>query len=149
MIIRPANLDDIEGIYRCASDFFEYAKYAEQNLPLCKESFCSAVKEYIEKGVVLLLSNGDDVCGGIAGIIAPWTFNRSIKIMLEFFFWIDPEYRGIHAIKMMKEFEKKSRSMGADFIYMVSVNTFMQDGVDRLYKKLGYSFAEQFHIKEL
>lgn len=140
----------MDGVIRCARDFFDYARYAEQGLPLCEDTFEGAVIDHINRGIVILLvDEGNVVRGGISGMPAPWTFNRNIKMMLEFFFWIDPGYRGLSAVKMMRAFERTSRTYGADFLVMVAVHTHLFKGVAKLYEKMGYRPTEQFFIKKL
>lgn len=149
MVIRPAIMSDLEGITRCARDFFAYAEYDAMGMPLCEASFQDMVTEHINGGVVLLLADGPSVRGGIAGKISPWGFNRSIKVMLELFFWVDPDVRGASSIRMLKRFEMASKALGAHQIFMVSVNTHLQDSVDNLYRRMGYDASERFFRKSL
>ena len=152
MIIVPATRFDIEGIADCAERFFLYADYESQGMPLNREDFKDMVlSNYImdESGLALLLK--DDPCGkirgGIAGRMSAWGYNRSIKIMVELFYWVDQEYRGLNSIRLIDKFEKESFKKGANKVVMISINTDLKDGVDRLYKKRGFEHFEQFFIK--
>lgn len=150
MQIRKAHIADMAGIVRCAQDFFIYAKFADYGLTLDETSFREMVVEHIYHGVVLLLVDDDNnVKGGIAGMIHPWGFNKSIRILMELFFWIDPDCRGTYAIRMHRAFEKAARSSGADRIMMMSVNTELAEGVGRMYEKFGYKLLERFYIKDV
>ena len=146
MKIRSAGHKDLPGITRCARDFFVYAKYTEQGMPLNENDFQAMVGKYIDDGVVLLMDDGQ-IRGGIAGMMNDWGFNNSIKVMVELFYWVDPECRGVSSLKLLKAFERASKSLGADKIFMVSVGTDIQDQVGNLYKRMGYKEHERFYIK--
>ena len=151
MIIVPATKHDIEGIADCAERFFEYAGYKEMGLPLDREHFKNMVLEYISNepnSVVLLLKNGayGKTVGGVAGHISQWGFNNKFRFMVELFYWVDEEYRGINSIKLIDKFEKASFSKGADNILMIRVESFLKDGVERLYLRRGYKPMEAFYI---
>lgn len=150
MRIRKATYADMPSILRCAKDFFIYADFAQFGLTLDDDSFNEMVSKYISEGIVLLLVDDDDIVrGGISGMASPWGFNKNITVVMELFFWVDPEYRGRDAIKMLNAFEKAARSKGADKLIMVTVNTDLADGVGRLYEKRGYMLTEKFFIKSL
>ena len=153
MQIRQAAIRDLDGMLQCAKKFHKYAKYTEQGLLLDEGSFNSIVKAYIinPKGIVLLLVDEKDGCihGMIAGAVFPWSFNKNIQIMLELFYWVDPECRGLNSIRLYKGYEKLAREKGAEFSFMVSVATELQEGVNRLYLRNGYVPQEQFFMKRL
>lgn len=150
MKIRPAIISDMPGIVRCAESFFEYAEYAKNGMTLDKSAFEKKVEWYIkdEKGIVLLLVNQGNVCGGISGYVSEWDFNPAVKILIEFFFWIDPEYRG-NGVRLLKAFESIGKENGAQKIVMISPQTFLKSKVDRMYEKFGYQPTEQFWMKGL
>lgn len=149
MKIRPANINDIPAITRCAESFFEYAKFANDGLELDRVSFQKTVKWYLDNGIILLLINNNKVVGGISGRIVPWDFNHSIKVALEFFYWVDEEYRGIDSVKLLMQFEEVCKLQGADYVCMISVNTHLEDKVHKLYKKMGYEKVETLFRKRV
>lgn len=153
MIIIPATTYDLDGIYACAAKFFEYAKFAEQGLTLDEYSFKHAVRKYIEdeSGIVLLLKENPygEVKGGIAGQVMPYWMNRNINLLVEVFYWINPECRGSSGIRMLKEFENEGRRLGANKVVMISVETHLTDKVNALYKRCGYMPFENFFIKDV
>ena len=102
MQIRKANKSDLPSITRCARDFFAYADFAQYGLTLDEASFEAMVSSHMKRGIVLLLvDDNNTVRGGIAGAPSPWGFNSAVTIMLELFFWVDPEYRGLSAFRML------------------------------------------------
>lgn len=148
MFIRDALINDLEGITDCARRFFKYAEFEkEYGLPFDSSSFKEMVANHIENGVVLLLMDGLYVAGGIAGMIHSWGFNREIKICQELFFWVDEKYRGANSVRLFHEYEKKVKDFGADKIIMISPNTYLQEQVNILYKRMGYKHLEQYWIK--
>ena len=65
-MITDATKYDLEGIYRCAESFFQYAKYEEKyGMPLDKGSFIEMVTPYVDDGICLLYR--DSECGKIRG----------------------------------------------------------------------------------
>ena len=151
MIITKASIFDLEGITACAERFFEYAKYADDDMPLDRETFGRTASMYISDGIVLLLKDGiyGRICGGIAGIIYPWVFNQSIPVMHEWFWWVDPEYRGSSGIKLLRKFEKESKKAGAVKIAMIKPETNLSEGVAKIYSRSGYKPLEETWIKSL
>lgn len=143
----------MDGIVDCAKKFFEYAKFAEQGLPLDEESFRKTVGGDIKSknGVVLLLKDGPygEVVGGIAGKVGPYWMNFGIKILFERFFWINEQYRGTSAVRMIRKFESAGAKIGAKKTAMIAINTHLFDGVKRLYEKCGYSHIEGYFIKDM
>ena len=152
MIITHATKYDIEGIADCAERFFEYAKYEEEGMPLCRESFKRMMLDrFIDKrmSVCLLLKDSHigTVRGGICGFVTQWGYNDSIKIGVEHFYWVDLEFRGINSIKLKKAYEKEIYDLGAVKNIMVEPNTHLSAGVARLYGRSGYKPHERFWIK--
>lgn len=147
--IREAKLEDIKEIIECGKHFFEYAKFNEKGLFLCEKSFGKEVELYISSsnGIILLLMDGNAVVGGICGAVVPWAFNNSVKMCHEFFYWVEPEHRGLSSIRLYKKFEKQAIEEGAKFVHMITPNTELN--IDGLYQRLGFKYHESGWIKEL
>ena len=144
-MITDATTDDLEGIYRCAERFFEYADYeGKYGMGLDKASFIKMVVPYIEKGICLLYRKNGRIRGGIAGMPFPWGFNNAIKLCMELFYWMDPEVRG-QGIKLIKAYEDRVRKAGARSI-MIQPETELSRKVGLLYKRRGYRPFESFWV---
>ena len=145
--IRRAVQRDIEGIADCAERFFEYAQYEEKfDMPFDRASFKEMVERYIKDGICILTVDKEKVVGGICGMIAPWGYNKNIKLGYELFYWMDKEHRGRTAIKMFDRYEREVISQGARSV-MVQPETFLTDKVGRLYERRGYKKHETFWVK--
>jgi GNAT superfamily N-acetyltransferase len=149
--IKHADIKDLSGITDCARRFFEYAQFDKQGLTLDVGSFEEMIGEHIksQNGIVILMMDGDYVAGGIAGMVQEWGFNKSIKLAVELFYWVDEKYRGRNSLKLLILYEEYAKALGALNSMMVSVNTHLQDKVGKLYKKMGYTEYERFYIKNL
>jgi len=151
IFIREALERDIDGIVKCAEHFFKYASYADLGLYLDNKSFAETVIWQIndKHSVVLLLMDDLYVAGGISGSFPPWHFNKHTRVCLEFFYWVEPKYRGRNSYKLITEFEQYCEVRGADHIIMLSVPTELAAGVERLYERRGYKPLEKLFIKEV
>ena len=79
-------------------------------------------------------------------MIVPWGFNRSVKIALELFYWLDPEVRGLNGIRLIKAYEDRVTEAGARSI-MIQPETHLTEKVGKLYQRRGYKPFERFWIK--
>lgn len=88
MIIRPADLDkDALAIFQGAKDF---AKFSGLNLfPDNEEDFLKAVSRIItlENIEILVAEHENEIVGGIGIVFSPFTWNPSIIIGEELFWW--------------------------------------------------------------
>lgn len=147
-MITDATKYDLEGIYRCAVKFFEYAGYEERyGLPLDRESFIDMVKPYVDSGICLLWRNTPygEIKGGICGMVVPWGYNNKIKLCYELFYWMDPDVRG-KGLELIKEYEKRVENLGARSV-MIQPETELTEKVGILYKRRKYQPFERFWIK--
>ncbi len=147
-MITEATKYDLEGIYRCAKSFFEYAKYEEKyGMPLDKDSFLGMVTPYINTGICLLYRDTEysKIRGGICGMVVPWGYNNAIKLCYELFYWMDPDVRG-QGLKLIKEYEKRVEEAGARSV-MIQPETELTEKIGLLYKRRKYQLFERFWIK--
>jgi len=147
-MITDATKYDLDGIYRCAESFFEYAGYEEKyGLPLDKKSFIKMVIPYVEDGICLLYRDTEygKIRGGICGMVVEWGYNNAIKFCYELFYWMDPDVRG-QGLKLIKEYEKRVEAAGARSV-MIQPETELTEKVGLLYKRRGYQLFERFWIK--
>lgn len=149
--IRTANVSDIEAVVGFGVEFFKYAKYDDMDMPLDKESLRDSLKTYFSDPnfIMLLLCDNAVPVGGVSGWVMPWGFNRNIKIGLEYFYFVYPQYRGRNSIKLLKAYESMLLVMGAKKSIMIMVNTDLADGVEKLYNRMGYGIMEKYYIKSL
>ncbi len=106
---------------------FEMGHVLEQlrGLPLSPEAF------------VWVSETEELLTGFLIGILAPMTFNKSVRVASEVAWYIHPDYRkGRDGLALFKEFEKWAEEKGAKAIFMYSHG--MYPGVSRLYERRGY-----------
>jgi len=70
-----------------------------------------------------------------------------VKAAHEIMWWIDPDYRGQAASRMLHAYETWARSRGCVFIHMVGLGC--DPVTSRLYERHGYRAAERHFMKPL
>lgn len=89
-------------------------------------------------------------CGAIMGSVYPYPFNPDIKYAYDVGFWVEPELRGSPlALKLIVEFEKRAKELGASKVVMVALNSITPDRTCKFYSKLGYKLVELNYVKEI
>lgn len=89
----------------------------------------------------LVLTNGH---GAIGGMLAPVYFAPEKKVMEEAFWF---SHRG--GRDLLKEFNRASKAMGADFVAISTLENDRQPLVDRLVTVIGFRPMERRYLKEL
>lgn len=94
----------------------------------------------------LVLDLDGRICGTLAAEAGPHQFG-SFKMASEIIWWIEPQYRGRHAITMVREFELWARQKGCHFAHLVGLGGEPVTG--RLYQRQGYAPVERHFLKQL
>ena len=93
---------------------------------------------------------GEDGKGGVIGVLSPSWLNPEILVVQELGWWVEPEYRGTtFAVRMLRAFEKEAKALGAEKVFMLSLEALSPDVLDKMYNKLGYMKLENIYIKEV
>jgi GNAT superfamily N-acetyltransferase len=70
-----------------------------------------------------------------------------VKIARETVWWIEPDYRGLGAVKMLNGYEMWARDQGCQFTGMAGMGD--DPDVGKLYQRRGYQVAERHFLKAM
>jgi hypothetical protein len=142
---RPARLEDIPTIVE-----FALAFHGEAAPPFAFEPDQAArtARRCITHpdGYLAVLEARNDLGGCIAGWVSRHPFGK-FEIAIEMLWWVDPDFRGIAALRLHKGFEEWARAKGCRLASMSAIA-----GDDRLadfYARGGYRPFEVNFLKEL
>ena len=144
MITRKATIEDLDKVV----SLFEIFKNEEApsygldfNIPVALGTF----KACIEKHIVIVLENNEDIVGGIAGLVIPSMMSKEV-VFQEIFFYVHREYRNLSA-KLLKNVEDICVKAGINKIVMASLGH--NERLDSFYIKQDYNLLEKHYFKQL
>jgi hypothetical protein len=70
-----------------------------------------------------------------------------VRLARETVWWIEPEYRGLGAVKMLDAYEHWARANHCQFIGMAGMGD--DPDVGKLYRRRGYQVAERHYLKAI
>jgi Acetyltransferase (GNAT) family len=70
-----------------------------------------------------------------------------VRLARETVWWIEPDYRGLAAVKMLDAYESWARANGCQFIGMAGMG--FDPEVGRLYARRGFKPAERHYLKAI
>ena len=99
-----------------------------------------------DNAVVYVMEVGGVVVGGILGVVAEmWaSYERSAT---EVAWFVDKQYRGRGALKLLRSFEDWAESKDADYITVADIQGIAN--LEPLYKRKGYSKVETSYSKRV
>lgn len=151
-VVRPATINDIPLLVQMAGRFHK-AVLADKGLGYNPSDFvrhCVSMMELPMTVVLVADTETAKVVGCIAGIISPWFMYPSQVVLLEQWWWVDPEHRGGRiALDLEEEFIKWGKDNGANRIIMISIGSEKEETVKRYYRRKGYKYLEMHFIKEI
>lgn len=148
-IIRDAEDKDIDEIVSLIYKFCEES-LGEYNLSFSTETLKSTTKNFIDNLIGLVIEKDGQVVGMIGGVVSPSMFDSNQIVGQETVWYISKDYRGGSiGFRLMKEFEKRCKSMGATLVYMGHMNNLNADILKRFYEKGNYKSMETHYIKRI
>lgn len=144
MTVRRAVEGDRFAILRLGKAFL-----AASGLPL---PFNAAWAERTVRGYIV---DGDKLClvyqasEAVQGVLLAHAGDHPFgpfRIAAELIWWIDPDHRGVAALRMLDAYEAWAQDQGCAFVGMASLK---DERVDRLYIRRGYRAAETHFLKAL
>lgn len=146
-MVRPATSDDIPRMVELGELFFNEAGLSRL-FPYDPISAAQTFAGMIANpdAAVFLIIVDSRVVGGIGGLISPHYCNYAVRVMSEFFWWIEPTCRGSQdAVRLAVVMETWARRRGA----VVGDWTALRNSppsVGRFYRKRGYEQAETHYV---
>lgn len=101
----------------------------------------------MENGVahILVIDEEGVIKGAIGFIIAP-DLHEDIKVAVETFWFVLPEFRG-GGKQLMFAFEAKAKELGCKKTAMIHLADLFPDSLEQFYIKNGYKLAEKHYVK--
>lgn len=148
MIVRNAELRDYSSIIRFANHFHDISDY--KDVPFSAKSALRWFDRMREEGLLLVTEQDGILTGVSGGLFSPFLANDSYKVGCELLWWVEPEYRGSEAGRLMfDELEKQARDKGAHRWTMIALEASSPDRIGKIYKRKGYSISEYAYSKVL
>ncbi len=145
MIIRKAKHEDIFDLLVLARGFSREAPAMHK---WDKDKTEAMLKMCIENDMttILVMEHGDEVVGGIVGVIQPLFMSHTV-VASELAWFVDPDHRGRGALKLVKAFEGWAKDGGADYVTMADIRGIAD--LSKLYERLGYELTEAAYSKKV
>lgn len=146
--IRPATVDDVDGIVEMARKFYETTDYASL-CPMEDIQAAGLACLLIDSGVMIVVERDGELIG-MAGLhIEPFTFNPTITMATELVYWLNPEARGgMIAAHLLEAITEECKASGCDVIRMMTLRTSPPQAA-ALYDRYGYTPSENVFTKRL
>jgi hypothetical protein len=144
-------LCDLEDTEIVADFVLQFCEESYSHLPPDTEKVLGLVTHFLSDEsrltrVVIGLTKDNDLVGILAGTSQEAIFSRSL-VANEMMFWVLPDHRNRHSLKMVKAFEYWAKKVGCVNVHLSNVKGTKLAGLDKLYKRLGYELLEQAHVK--
>lgn len=113
--VRPAIEADLNWIL---AELKSFSAFFDTQIPLFPndEFALHGMRMHIENHILLVAESEVGLLGFVAGMFHPHTFNPSIKVLTETFWWVKEEFRGSRAgLVLLNEFTRIGK-MHADWL---------------------------------
>lgn len=146
-MIRFAQHADIDAMVALGALFYDSTPHAAiiPYNPVSTRFLIAAMIDHPDS-LALVLERDGAVVGGIAGTLAPFTFNMDHMSVLENFWFVHPEHRCAEALQLEEELEAWAWDRGAAMVIMGAFPG-AAAVLGRHYRRRGYAPAESLYIK--
>lgn len=120
-------------------------------------SFVKTEESYTQKKYLAMMESGqahilvideDGIIKGALGFIIGPDLHEDIKVAIETFWFVLPEYRG-GGKQLMIAFQEKAKELGCKRTAMIHLSDLFPDTLEQFYIKHGYRLAEKHYIREV
>ena len=145
--IRDAKETDFDALIAIGRKFWQFNPYRHDST-LDEGSLRDTLAMLIDSHVLIVAEVDGQVVGAAGAFIAPVYWNKSELQGIEFFWWIDPEYRGNGAGRVLRyELQTRAKQNGVKFWNMIALEDSMPDEVGAMYLKDGMRLIEHSYMK--
>ncbi len=149
MTVRIATIEDIPTIvemgrrFHAASGYASIVAYDPQS---AANTFASIMEN--PDGVLLVAVQDGEICGTAAAMSYPFYFNVHHKTGNEFFWWVNPEFRGTNVGReLLDALEMWKDSMNAGSFTVSALESMRPEIVGEIYRRRGYVPSDRSFIK--
>lgn len=145
-MIRRATPEDLPHLRGLATEFYHTTKFLKG---FDFRRWCDTWGLLLRGGGAIFLAETSDLrhIGAIGGVAFP-DINTGEITATEFFWLVDPAYRGC-GVRLYQAFENWARIEGCTQIRMVALTDSMSEELDRFYKHKGFERQEVHYSKSL
>ena len=144
-MIREATAADLPPLLLIAKAFGDEAPDTH-NYDLDKVEAMLRFCIYDDNAVVYVMEMDEVVVGGIVGVVAEMWASYDLSAT-EVAWFVDKNYRGRGALKLLRAFEDWAESKEADYITVADIEGIAN--LEPLYKRKGYSKVETSYSKRV
>lgn len=151
-MIRRMIAEDVPALIAEGRDFYEYTRY-DNYIPFNDDdvgSFLIRVSD-LDNHVVLVSESKGKIAGAIGGAVLPMYQNIKVPCLLEFLWWVAPEFHGYgHGIRLLEELQKWGTLNGA-VMSLIAINVIGDRHIksESMLRRLGYSIVEHRFARPL
>lgn len=149
--IRHAEANDLDALLSMGRDFFDHS--ANSAFTTFDENSLTATLIALMSGVAggsLLVAETDgEVVGMAACVVFPFYANQDTLMGQEMFWWVKPEHRKGIGGSLLDELEAEAKRKGAKVFMGANLSGERSAAFERLYRRRGYTPAENTHIRML
>lgn len=143
--IRLAAQDDKIHLISMCYNFFQKSPFNSQRFDPVKvnrilDEFLNGRKE---EYIIFVLTHNELPVGMLAARAVPQLFSDDY-MAIEQIWWIDPEHRGRHSLKLLEIYEHWAKHVGTSF---ATLSDLEQNSLEKIYTRKGYSLTEKSYIK--
>lgn len=143
-MIRHAVESDVPQLVKMGQDFLRSTAYQgliPENLSAMESAARMLIDRTPDTGVILVADVGTPVDSALVGMLGLVLTAHPISgesVASELWWWVDPAFRGITGIKLLRAAQQWAIALGANKIYMIAPDA----DVETLYRKMGYRKIE-------
>lgn len=149
--IRDANQSDIIDILLLCKQFAKEVPDFLATPDIDTTKISNSLQELIESpyGFVKVICYNEMIVGSLISVASEMLFNSNL-IAQELMFWIEPDHRnGKTSVKIIKEYVGWAEDIGCSLVRLSTVDKSTGSKAGLLFKRQGFSCAEESYVKVL
>lgn len=124
--------------------FYETTPYTDLDYDV--QTVMKLLDRMVEEQMLVVMKADGVIVGGAGGITGPIFFNENSKVGFEYFWWIEPPYRG-RGLRLLEGLEGAAKAAGCTHWVMMALEDQTVEQVDVLYRRRGYQRIERGYLK--
>jgi len=147
--IRAAEQKDVKELVKIGRLFFE-STILKEFCDYDEITMDHLLSTYImnENCMVFILEADSKIVGGIMAHITPVYWNWSVLAAQQLGWFVHPDYRGFHSLKLIEAYEQWAMDKGAKMIFSGAKTVQgSYEMMDKMLSRRGYATLESVHVK--
>jgi len=145
--IRNAAVSDFPILLEMAGKFLSSSPCAEHST-IDPDSLTQTLAVLIDSHLLIVAEIDGAVIGTAGAMLTPTYWNYNELQGLEFFWWLEKDYRGSGAGQALQyELTRRAKERGVKFWHMVALENDKVESLGALYKRSGFKLIERTYLK--